>query len=272
MARNVCFSDVYGGPNLAYKWQIRGETLSRMNVRLVQQSNVWKLRTACIQVFSQRIEWLGLESEGDHSPPYYAKVKNGWSYYLPPHAFIACRGTTSPLPLPLVLKYTWNIFPYCMFIKCTWPFAWGEKQCSELLGLIGTATVSSLKCHKMLAFVWRGKAWDCAEHEKASMVQQFSKYWQPQPCATKCCTYIIKQSVLHKPKQPNDLLHHSAHYSTWCTQLLKLLCPKHFWMFTATHSMCSRTAHTHTHIYWFTHNTCINSTNEGQWQALMTME
>jgi len=68
------------------------------------------------------------------------------------------------------------------------------------------------------------------------MVEQFSKYWQPQYCASKSCT-SIKQSALHKPKQPNGLLHLSAHYSTWCTQLSKLLCPEHFWTFTATHNM-----------------------------------
>jgi len=40
----------------------QGENLSCTNVWLVQKLNVWKLRTACIQVLSQRIKWLGLGS------------------------------------------------------------------------------------------------------------------------------------------------------------------------------------------------------------------
>ena len=85
-AQNVCLSDVYGSLNLAYKWQIRGENLSCTNVQHVQKLKVWKLRTACIQVLSQRIKWPGLRSEGDRSPPYSAKVNNDWSYrYTSPH-------------------------------------------------------------------------------------------------------------------------------------------------------------------------------------------
>jgi hypothetical protein len=39
-----------------------------------------------------------LRCEADHSRPSGVKVKNGWSCTsTPPYAFMACRGTSSPL-------------------------------------------------------------------------------------------------------------------------------------------------------------------------------